>query len=225
MPEEIWKPVVGWERFYEVSSHGRIRSLPRYWPNPLTGGESRLGGNLLRSKSSERYVSVVLNPGSKNRLIHRLVCEAFHGPPPEGKPYVLHFDDDGQNNRADNLRWGNAEDNTKDQFRNSGPNHNALKTHCPKGHKYIEENTYILVKPSTSSRVCRECLREHDRKRGKERLTDPDDPRHGTVGGYMRNGCRCRECKLAAEETRQRRVNRKRELRAQRRAERSRHQN
>ena len=29
MQEEIWKPVVGWEEFYEVSSEGRVRSKDR----------------------------------------------------------------------------------------------------------------------------------------------------------------------------------------------------
>ena len=30
MTEEIWKPVVGYEGLYEVSSYGRVRSLDRY---------------------------------------------------------------------------------------------------------------------------------------------------------------------------------------------------
>lgn len=30
MTEEIWRPVVGYEGLYEVSSYGRVRSLDRY---------------------------------------------------------------------------------------------------------------------------------------------------------------------------------------------------
>ena len=27
--EELWKPVVGWENYYEVSNHGNIRTKER----------------------------------------------------------------------------------------------------------------------------------------------------------------------------------------------------
>ena len=29
MQEEIWKDVVGWEGLYQVSNHGKVKSLPR----------------------------------------------------------------------------------------------------------------------------------------------------------------------------------------------------
>lgn len=35
MTEEIWKPVVGYEGLYEVSSYGRVRSLDRYVNNNI----------------------------------------------------------------------------------------------------------------------------------------------------------------------------------------------
>lgn len=34
---------------------------------------------------------------------------------------------------------------------------NALKTHCPKGHPYSSENTYL---PKRGGRMCRECRRQ-----------------------------------------------------------------
>lgn len=36
---------------------------------------------------------------------HRLVCIAFHGPPPSDHHTVDHIDNDRNNNKADNLRW------------------------------------------------------------------------------------------------------------------------
>ena len=48
---------------------------------------------------------------SKNYKIHRLICEAFHGPPPKGKNVVIHIDENGLNNRADNLKWGTQKEN------------------------------------------------------------------------------------------------------------------
>lgn len=47
----------------------------------------------------------------KNYKIHRLVCEAFHGPAPEEKPYVIHLDEDALNNRPDNMKWGTQKEN------------------------------------------------------------------------------------------------------------------
>lgn len=38
---------------------------------------------------------------------------------------------------------------------------NNSKTHCPKGHEYTEENTYVSTK---GSRICRVCRREGQRK-------------------------------------------------------------
>ena len=35
---------------------------------------------------------------------------------------------------------------------------NATKTHCPKGHEYSPENTYVI--PSTNRRTCRACRRK-----------------------------------------------------------------
>jgi hypothetical protein len=44
---------------------------------------------------------------------------------------------------------------------------NARKTHCPQGHPYSGENLYVVAK--TGARLCRTCLRIHDRER-TERL-------------------------------------------------------
>lgn len=45
----------------------------------------------------------------------------------------------------------------------------AKATHCPQGHPYSEENTYII--PGSGGRVCRTCKREGNRER-ERRATD-----------------------------------------------------
>ena len=51
--------------------------------------------------------------GIGNVKVHRMVCEAFHGPAPAGKPYVLHIDENAHNNRPENLKWGTQKENLR----------------------------------------------------------------------------------------------------------------
>lgn len=47
----------------------------------------------------------------QNYKIHRLVCEAFHGPPPFPDAVVVHLDENALNNKSSNLRWGTQKEN------------------------------------------------------------------------------------------------------------------
>jgi hypothetical protein len=46
----------------------------------------------------------------KTYRIARLVCEAFHGPAPEGA-VCMHLDENAANNKAENLAWGTQKEN------------------------------------------------------------------------------------------------------------------
>jgi hypothetical protein len=51
--------------------------------------------------------------------------------------------------------------------------------------------------------ICKNAAREKNRIDGlkrKERGLPPDDPRHGTMGGYNAWYCRCEKCKAKASE-------------------------
>lgn len=53
----------------------------------------------------------IYNYRGKNYKVHRLVCEAFHGPAPFEKAVVMHLDDDATNNKPENLAWGTQKQN------------------------------------------------------------------------------------------------------------------
>ena len=98
---EVWKPVVGYEGYYDVSDRGRVR-------NSKTGYVRSL------YKRPKLYVSVNIGGGRprKTNQVHRLVAEAFHGPCPKGME-CAHQNGDSHDNRAENLRWTTPLENAR----------------------------------------------------------------------------------------------------------------
>jgi hypothetical protein len=142
MTEERWLPVVGWEGLYEVSDHGRVRSLDRTveMSNPRWGCNFKrfTAGRLLSLvsgrgsgrgwKGSGDYHAVNLSSQDKGRkkvMVHRLVLTAFVGPDPtNGKMDGAHLDGNTLNNLLENLRWATRLENMADmkvQNRKAGP--------------------------------------------------------------------------------------------------------
>jgi len=151
---EEWLPVLGWEGLYEVSSLGRVRSLPR---EVASGKSSRAvrGGKVLKSANTGGYRHVALHNVDrvKNSRVHVLVAEAFLGPRPEGMN-ACHTDGDSTNNVPENLYWGTQLQNIHDKVRH-GTDRFALKRgHCPQGHEYNETNTHLTAKGYPHCRVC-----------------------------------------------------------------------
>lgn len=152
---EKWLPVVGYPD-YEVSDHGRVRSLTRIKDHPVNGWITYRGKVLKQQqmKSGHFRIMLVNDSGAQGNLVHRLVLTAFVGPCPDGME-ACHWDDDPANNLLSNLRWDTRSANRLDMVRN-GRNHHANKTHCKWGHEFTSENTQIV---KSGSRRCRTCER------------------------------------------------------------------
>lgn len=109
----IWKPVVGYEGWYEVSNMGRIRSLDRTIVDK-NGLVKHLSGKILKpNKQVHGYLGVYLCKEKKRPfLIHRVVAEAFIGSPKSGQQ-VNHKDLNKENNRVSNLEWVSRSENAR----------------------------------------------------------------------------------------------------------------
>lgn len=117
---ELWRPIAGFPA-YEVSDHGRVRSLDRTISFTTSGRGKTcfLRGKLLTiTVGSHGYGQVSLSDQAvrTEACVHVLVAAAFIGPRPDGLN-VLHDDGDQSNCCASNLYYGNQVNNLDDAKR------------------------------------------------------------------------------------------------------------
>lgn len=107
--DERWRPVKGYEGFYEVSSLARVRSLPRVSTK----------GKILKAtmfNTGYYYVDLSKNGTRTKKQVHRLVAQSFI-PNPDNLPQVNHKDGVKTNLSLDNLEWCTARYNNQHAFR------------------------------------------------------------------------------------------------------------
>lgn len=104
--EEIWKDVVGYEGYYEVSNLGNVRAVDRKIIKSDGVVQLRRGRLMARCSNADGYLTVKLskNGESERIAVHRLVALAFL-PNPEGLTDVNHKDFVRSNSAVDNLEW------------------------------------------------------------------------------------------------------------------------
>nr|WP_276323728.1 NUMOD4 domain-containing protein [Mycobacterium paragordonae] len=163
---EQWRPVVGYEGLYEVSDHGRVRSLERVVMR-RNGAPCKVRGRILRQGTAKTGGYKVVNLAHPGRScvhkVHHLVLAAFVGPRPTGL-LGLHADDDPTNNGLTNLSYGTHSDNRRDSIRN-GTHPMASRTHCVGGHEFTSANTYLW----RGVRLCKTCRTSCQRRRRQSR--------------------------------------------------------
>lgn len=114
---EIWKPIKGYEGYYEASNLGNIRSVDRVilsTANILHTEHKQLRrGRVLRQGNGRKgYKIVVLQKeGRKHTLYtHRVIATTFIDNP-DNKPCIDHINGIHTDNRAENLRWVTQKEN------------------------------------------------------------------------------------------------------------------
>ena len=105
--KEIWKDIQGYEGIYQVSSHGRVRSLDRIVVRPNGNGDYFAKGKIIYVVLTKwGYNEVHLHKDNKTKIykVHRLVAQTFIENP-NNLPCVNHIDENKTNNNVNNLEW------------------------------------------------------------------------------------------------------------------------
>lgn len=118
---ENWKPVPGFEGFYESSDIGRIRRILKN------------GYRILRPRNANGYLAAHLSKGgiSMSVKIHKIVFESFCGPRKKGMQ-LNHKDGDKKNNRIDNIECVTMVENIQHRIKILGINLNGSKNYNAK---------------------------------------------------------------------------------------------
>ena len=112
----IWKPIPGFEGYYEASNEGNIRSVDHEVPFLAKGyikTKRLIKGKVLTKHLRGKYYFVILYKyGVKQPfLVHRLIALTFIQNP-DNKPCVDHRNGNTFNNSAENLRWATFSENS-----------------------------------------------------------------------------------------------------------------
>jgi hypothetical protein len=111
---------------YEISNTGLVK-------NVLKRRGTQVGKVLSPRPGDLGHLSVCLMLEGERKMaqIHRLVCEAFHGPQPPDKPHAAHGDGNPGNNNDWNVRWATRSENEQDKVAhgrsNQGERHSNAK--------------------------------------------------------------------------------------------------
>lgn len=139
---EVWKDITGYEKLYEVSNYGGIRSKDRTYTDKR-GFKRKKTGRTLKNRSKKYYYTVMLyKDGSrKAEYLHRLIAAAFL-PKVTGKDFINHLDGNKLNNHVDNLEWCTIKENNLHAIENGLNNkrHKVLLTDRETGKQLIFES-------------------------------------------------------------------------------------
>lgn len=130
---ERWLPVTvpGFEKLYEISNLGHVRSLPRVTRSGIRGG--RVIKPVPKNKYGHLKVTLSRQDGPNVTVdVHWLVTRAFFGPPKPGEE-ARHGRGTVSDNSTDNLSYGTPGENQRDRLRDGtdvrgSKNYRALLT-------------------------------------------------------------------------------------------------
>lgn len=105
LPNEVWKPALGYEGLYCVSNLGRVKMLDR---TVIANKSTRvIKEHIIRQVETTKgylHVDLWINNKQTRVAVHRLVLLAFYGEP-ETRKECNHKNENRKDNRVENLEW------------------------------------------------------------------------------------------------------------------------
>ena len=122
---EIWKDILGYEGFYQVSNFGNLKSLSRKVNNKHGTFTLKKEKKLKPSNDKDGYqiIGFLKNGLRKMYRVHFLVCEAFLTEKPFSSYVIDHIDNVKTNNKFSNLQYISNRQNLIKDIKNK---HNTL---------------------------------------------------------------------------------------------------
>ena len=182
---EEWRPIVGYEGQYEVSSFGRVKSVGReILIKSRNGNKFNIfwKERIRISRPENNYIYITLcKKGGKKNLVHRLVAMAFH-PNPENKRTVNHKNVIKSDNWFRNLEWATYSENEK----------HAYNTGLKANDKGVSDSQSIPISQYTKDGVwirnwgsCKEIQRETGFSQGNISKCVKGDSGYKTQYGFI----------------------------------------
>lgn len=109
IPDEIWKPILGYENYY-VSNKGRVKKLSKKYHIFFLMKPTE------NNKNHRLYVNLSCNKKVNNIQVARLVGFNFVSGYSEEKNTINHKDGDVHNNSAENLEWVSQAENNRHAY-------------------------------------------------------------------------------------------------------------
>jgi hypothetical protein len=152
MELEQWRPVVGFEGLYEISSFGRIKSL-----------KCNRIKFLSVAKGLNRYCNVTLMKEKKKYtvFIHRALGIAFL-PRIEGKDTIDHIDRNPSNNHISNLRWADSTEQNINKEHYSNTNEKNISQNINSGNFHLVIRRYKTTLVNAAFSTLEEAIAARD---------------------------------------------------------------
>ena len=168
MVQEIWKDVIGWENYYQVSNTGYVRSKDRYIRNYRSGLALTKGKLLSLNKTKGYLVATLFKDKIRERYpVHRLVALHFLSNA-ENKPTVNHINTIKDDNRVENLEWCTESENIRhaiDVLKKDFVANRKKKVLCTTTGEYFESaheaSRKLNLNRGQISNVCRGVYGQH----------------------------------------------------------------
>lgn len=165
---EEWRPVVGWEGIYSISSFGRVRrEIIGVDPPHSNTRPGRIRSTRTSKASHYPQVDLYYGERTEHSSVHTLVARAFLGEPSVGS-VVNHIDGRKSNNALSNLEYVSHAGNCAHAARNglvaTGERHGAAKVKATdvermremwaNGSTAITIGDSFGISASTAHRIC-----------------------------------------------------------------------